>query len=288
MTELLEISKLIKERFSCRIYRNTPIAETKRQALTEFMRTLPAGPFGSTAHFSLVSASENDSQSLKGLGTYGFIQNPTGFIIGTIQESKNDLEDFGYQMEQIILCATSLQLGTCWLGGSFTRSAFARKVEAGPQDFIPAVTSIGEIIDADEARQGLLRRQINADQRLPWETLFFDGDFSQPLSHQAAGIWATPLEMVRIGPSGSNKQPWRVVKDGNQWHFFMQRSKGYRENTLTRFLGVADIQRVDMGIAMCHFELTCRELGLTGHWATIPKVIGPSDYQAEYIVTWIN
>jgi nitroreductase len=288
MTELFEISKLIRERFSCRVYRDTPIPETKRQALMEFMHALPAGPFGSTAHFCLVSATENDSQALKGLGTYGFIQNPMGFIIGTIQESKHDLEDFGYQMEQIILFATSLQLGTCWLGGSFTRSSFAHKVNAGPQDLIPAVTSIGEMIDPGEARQGLLRRQINADQRLPWETLFYDGDFSLPLSPEAAGIWATALEMIRIGPSGSNKQPWRVVKDDGQWHFFMQRSKGYRENTLTRFLGVADIQRLDMGIAMCHFELTCRELGLAGHWATIPTKIEPPSNQAEYTVSWVN
>ena len=29
---------------------------------------------------------------------------------------------------------------------------------------------------------------------------------------------------------------------------------------------MADLQRVDMGIAMCHFELAARERGLAGRW----------------------
>ena len=36
---------------------------------------------------------------------------------------------------------------------------------------------------------------------------------------------------------------------------------------------MADLQRVDMGIAMCHFELTCNELGIKGKEAT-PYLLG--------------
>jgi len=31
---------------------------------------------------------------------------------------------------------------------------------------------------------------------------------------------------------------------------------------------MADLQRVDMGIAMCHFELAVREAGIEGRWVT--------------------
>ena len=39
------------------------------------------------------------------------------------------------------------------------------------------------------------------------------------------------LEMVRRGPSASNKQPWRVVRAGERWHLYLQRTRGYGRAT---------------------------------------------------------
>jgi hypothetical protein len=52
-------------------------------------------------------------------------------------------------------------------------------------------------------------------------------------------------------------------------------------------LDVADIQRLDMGIAMCHFELTARELGLPGKWACAEPSIKKPDGLTEYTVSWV-
>jgi nitroreductase len=286
MPEILSYKKLIYQRFSCRTYSEEPISDEKRIKLHEFMRMLEPGPFGNIPDFHLIAAKQGDSQALKDLGTYGFIQGATGFIIGTCNSGNKELEDFGYQMEKIILFATSLNLGTCWLGGSFTRSTFAKKINAPKDTIIPAVTSIGEMIDSEQARKGLIRRQINADKRLPWENLFFMDNFDHPLTQEIAQEWTEPLEMVRIGPSASNKQPWRIVQAGNNFHFFLQRTRGYRESALTRFLGVADIQHLDMGIAMCHFEQSLKELGLPGKWILKDPNILNKDELTEYIVTW--
>ena len=51
---------------------------------------------------------------------------------------EKNLEDFGYTMERIILFATDLGLGTCWLGGSFTKSRFAEKISANGSERVPA------------------------------------------------------------------------------------------------------------------------------------------------------
>ncbi len=40
----------------------------------------------------------------------------------------------------------------------------------------------------------------------------------QPLSREEAREYAEVLEMVRIGPSASKKQPWRNVTDGADLH----------------------------------------------------------------------
>jgi hypothetical protein len=93
--------------------------------------------------------------------------------------------------------------------------------------------------------------------------------------------------MVRIAPSASNKQPWRVVKDGQRWHFYMQRTPGYREDPLKIFLGLCDLQRLDLGIALCHFEFAAKEAGLTGHWVEDRPDIAPLA-QTEYIASWTS
>jgi hypothetical protein len=282
------IIETIRQRFSCRRFLETPIDETKQQDLQGFIDSLPPGPFGTRPRFRLAAATQADVTSLRGLGTYGFIRGAAGFIIGAVEPGEKDLEDYGYSMEAIILQATRLCLGTCWLGGTFTKSGFARRIELKTGETIPAVTAIGEYTGPVQARQGLVSGMANANRRLAWDRLFFDRRFDTPLDHSTVGAYAMPLSMVRIGPSASNKQPWRVVKDGQSWHFYLQRTPGYRRDPLKILLELCDLQRLDMGIAFCHFELTAREMGLAGHWVVDdPHTPGPSP-QIEYIASWVG
>ena len=48
----------------------------------------------------------------------------------------------------------------------------------------------------------------------------------------------------------------------------------------------ADLQRIDMGIAMCHFALSTAELGLNGSWQNIP--LPPPGPGMEYTLSWIE
>jgi hypothetical protein len=281
------ITEIIKQRFSCRTYLNVPIEAEKRQRLEGFVAAAETGPLGAQARFKLVAATEGDRQALRGLGTYGLIKGATGFILGAVGDASHNLEDFGYLMEQIILLATSLDLGTCWLGGTFTRSSFADKMALRNGELMPAVTSVGHIADKPRFMDRLIRRGAGADHRLPWERLFFDHRFDIPLSRQDAGTHAVALEMVRLGPSASNKQPWRIVKDGEVWHLYLQRTPGYGQAVGRRSAG-ADLQRVDMGIAMCHFESTVQELDLEGHWIIEEPAIEKPDDLTEYTASWIG
>ena len=129
---------------------------------------------------------------------------------------------------------------------------------------------------------------MKANRRFPVEQLFFADEFGNPLVMDAAGEYAHPLEMVRRAPSASNKQPWRIVQVGNAWHFYLQRTKGYGKGTLLfRMLRLADLQRVDIGIAMCHFELTARSLGLRGRWIEEDPKLKLKE-NIEYTITWVH
>ncbi len=280
------VTEIIQQRFSCRVYLDKPIAEEKRQLLADFVSSLKTGPLGTLARFELVAATEQDRKSLTGLGTYGFIKGATGYIVGAVEPADKNLEDYGYLMERAILFATDIELGTCWLGGSFTKSSFANKISATGEELVPAATSLGYM--ADKSRSDAIRRQIGADHRLPRENLFFRKRFGTPLSPEQAGAYAAPLEMARLGPSASNKQPWRIIQDGTAWHFYLQRTRGYGDSLAFKLLGLADLQRVDMGIAMSHFQLTAAELGLSGQWAVQEPGIEKPDRLTEYIVSWVG
>ena len=189
-------------------------------------------------------------------------------------------------MESLILLATDLGLGSCWLGGFFTRGSFAQRIGLESGERIPAVASIGEIADRTVARAGTLRRLVGGARRIAGEKMAFDGRSASPMSPEAAGGFATAMEMVRLAPSASNRQPWRILREGALWHFFLSRTPGYRGGLGGKLLKIEDIQRVDIGIAMCHFEYTLQESGMSGRWVRNRPAISIPDPLAEYIVSW--
>jgi nitroreductase len=279
------ITEIIKQRFSCRTYQGRPIEENIRAGLENAIAAETTGPLGTPLRFKLTSDTMQNGQALKGLTTYGMIKNPSGFIVGAAAGAARNLEDYGFALERIILYATDLGLGTCWLGGTFSRSSFARSIGLSPNEELPAVVSVGYCIDPGQARNAFFRRMVGSKNRLAWENLFYENNFDAPLAREAAGPYSEALDMVRAGPSASNKQPWRIVKHGPLWHFYLKRTKGYG-GIAKKLLKLADIQRVDIGIAMCHFQLTAQEFGLKGAWRVqAPAITVPEDL-TEYIVTW--
>ncbi len=286
---------LIARRYSCRTYLERPITDADQRRLLDFMATRTVGPLGSHARFGLLAAAPDDSRALRRLGTYGFIKGATGFITGAVRHAPRDLEDYGYLLEEVILYATALGLGTCWLGATFTRSTFVRRFGGLERDeTMPAVVSTGYPGDDGTER---IREREEGDRRLPADELFFEGRYGEPLPASSAGGYARALEAVRMGPSATNKQPWRIVRGaaaacgggaaaGRDWHFLLHRTKGYGKGSLTfKALRIADLQRVDLGIAMCHFALVAREAGLDGDWVVDDPGLALPD-GVEYTATW--
>ena len=227
--------------------------------------------------FILVNNNDIDGRSVNKLGTYGFMSGARSFIVGIMDKQEKDALEFGFLFEKIVLFATDLGLQTCWLGGTFNKSDFQQSASILENEFIPIVSPVGFKKEKPRFLESAMRTVVGADKRKPWNELFFEGNSAVPLSEDNAGSYAIPLEMVRLGPSASNKQPWRIIKDINAFHFFLCRTKGY---------GVTfyDLQKNDIGIAKCHFELSANELGLKGNWQEMKNINTPIGW--EYISTW--
>ena len=275
----------IDRRYSCRTYLERPIAAADREALTAFMLQKTTGPLGSAVRFGLIAASPDDAGALRRLGTYGFIKGATGYIAGAVRKGPGDLEDFGYLLEEVILLATELGLGTCWLGGTFTRSSFTSRFGGvGRDETMPAVVSVG--YPGDDGTERIREREEGA-RRFPPDELFFDDEFGRPLGREGRDGYDEALEAVRMAPSATNKQPWRIVRRGDDWHFYLVRTKGYGKGSpFFKVLRIADLQRVDLGIAMCHFELVARECGQAGRWLVDDPGLTLPGPGIEYTATW--
>jgi nitroreductase len=280
----MDARTLIDRRYSCRTYLEQPISPEDQEALEECMARSTRGPLGTPARFGLVAASSDDEGALKRLGTYGFIKGARGFIVGAVRKGPGDLEDYGYLLEEVILEATRIGLGTCWLGGTFTRSTFTSRFGGvGRDEVIPAVVSTGYPGDDGAER---IRQREEGTRRFPPGELFFAGEPGVPLGAETDG-YDEALEAVRMAPSATNKQPWRIVRRGDDWHFYLFRTKGYGKGSpWFKLLRIADLQRVDMGIAMCHFELVARQSGLDGGWSVADPGLALPGPGIEYTATW--
>ena len=227
--------------------------------------------------FFIAGKGDSNSSDNKKMGTYGVISGANSFIIGILDKSETDAVEFGYLFEKIILSATDLGLQTCWLGGTFNRNDFLEKANVSENEIIAIISPVGIKSAKSKIVEKAMRAVAGSDHRKPWSELFFNENSSNALTKEDADRYAVPLEMVRLAPSASNKQPWRIIKTSQGYDFFLSRTKGYGA------LGF-DMQKNDLGIAKCHFELAANELGLKGNWDIKSNIVVTDEW--EYIETW--
>lgn len=277
---MVHISEIIQKRYSCRSYSDRPVEDSVLQKISDPVSARHIGPFGNSPRFVLIAMDALPRKEWKNLGTYGVIKNARLYLAGMISPAPMANEDYGYCMEKLILDATDLGLNTCWLGGTFAISAFGRAAGMRRNELLPAVTPVGYAASRRSLTERVMRGFAGSDHRLPWSSLFFNGNTATSLTTEEAGVYGEVLENVRLAPSASNKQPWRLIfeKTRNAFLFYLSRSFGYRQ------LRDVSLQEIDMGITMCHFDLTVRELGIKGKWQQ-DEPAGQIK-SLEYVATW--
>lgn len=267
----MKIIETIQKRRSVRTYTDKPLNNEHTAQIQQFINQLQA-PFGINARIELISV--NTNETLIKLGTYGWIKGAQDYLALIYEDAPFAETAAAYMFEQAILFCTDLGLGTCWLGGSFSRNDFKKQIELQPNEKLRIVSPVGYGYAGDKQRF-LEKYIVNADTkhttRKPFDELFFDKQFENPLTEITAGKYFKPLEMVRLAPSANNKQEWRVLFDEQALHFY---KKPY-----------LNFDTIDMGIALCHFELSCKELGIGGAYMILNDV--PVSDKLQYVISWM-
>lgn len=266
-----KITEHIKARRSVRTFGSRILDKQDKEILASFMETIE-NPYQIPVAFKWLDAREHGLTCPVVVGT-------DLYVGGKVQSVPNASVAFGYSFEMLVLKAQSMGIGTVCLGGTMNRSAFEQAMELGESEMMPCASPLGYPAGKMSLRETMMRKGVKADERLAFQELFFDGSFEVPMTKERAGFWAEPLEMVRLAPSAVNRQPWRVVISDNAAHFYLKRSKGFRQDARL------DMQKIDMGIALGHFALTAEENGLNlCFMQDDPKLEQGSD--TEYIATY--
>ena len=264
----MSIQELIRARRSVRSFDGRALDEaTKEKLLSCDMEN----PYGIPVTVKFLSAKDH------GLSC-PVVTDCDLYVGGRVKDVPKACVAFGFSFERFVLYAQSLGLGTVWLGGTMNRDAYEKAMKLTCDELMLCASPVGYPAAKMSMRESMMRKVIKADERLAFEELFFDGDFTTPLTKEKAGKYATALEMVRLAPSAVNKQPWRVVVAGDSVHFYLVRSKGVGHGEKL------DMQMIDMGIALCHFALTAEELGL--EMAFVEENPNIANAEGEYIASY--
>jgi len=194
------------------------------------------------------------------------------------------LEDYAFVMEKAILFLTALGFATCWLGASFRKSHFADRLKPADGEIIPAVSPVGLAAGQLRLQEKIGSKIYKPRTRKPMSDLFFSERMGKQLTGTADQL--LPFEWVRLAPSARNKQPWRILVQGASHHFYIDRAPGMRKKD--QRLGVADLERLDLGIAMAHFDMGVKALGGKGTWLVEQPGLEDLPGSYEYLATFFR
>lgn len=166
------ISEIIRKRYSCRSFSDEFVEDAILKKLSLLADETQPGPFGGKPRFQIIGTNALDPRKWKKLGTYGVIKNARLYLAGIMKRDCLEL-DYGYVKECLILKATEMGLGTCWLGGTFSSGGFALASALKQDEILATVSPLGYAAESKSMTERIMRRLAGSDQRKSWSNIFY-------------------------------------------------------------------------------------------------------------------
>lgn len=187
------------------------------------------------------------------LGSYGKISGAPAFLAFLGREDLSYMEErVGYGGEAVILEAAALELGSCWVSGTFKTEKVMAALELKEGEKIYAISPLGYPEERPTISERILKTVISSKKRMDLKKLIINND---NLKEQPQWI-ETALETARLAPSALNRQPWR----------FKIEEKAVTIELDSREENEERQKNLDCGIAMLHLEIGALKAGVKGSW----------------------
>ncbi|MFO7881936.1 MAG: nitroreductase family protein [Kosmotogaceae bacterium] len=168
-----------------------------------------------------------------------------GSIYAKVEDKDNDnLVDYGFQGQQILMLLFVNDYGTCWMAKS-------------PEKNVPAVITFGVPKDKSSLKSSIFRYISQGDDRKPLDKLYEKN--VEDLNENQKKL----LETIRWSPSSLNKQPWKfkfteegkklILKSNSPINLGIALSNAYM--AALSIFGKAKVEKVEDNV----YALTVRE-----------------------------
>lgn len=197
--------ELLKHRKSVRSFASSPISVEVRNRLRSEATYVNSHEAGLNFHVCF-----DDDAPFRGVGrSYGMFRNVSDYLAVVIDPTFPDTyERAGYFAEQWVMEAVKSGLGTCFVGGTFSASHIAARMEV--YEKLPFVVAFGIPEESKTTLIAKLGMKIAHRKHRP-ARFFYDGDDAEyERARRAIGWLDCALESVACAPSSLNKQPVRL------------------------------------------------------------------------------
>lgn len=223
----MNLLEAIQVRSSRRTYLETPIAEDKRRQIEDMIHTM-----NEQGGLCMRLIQDEPTAFGKFLRSYGMFKGVRNYVLLIGKSEKDMRERIGYYGEKLVLAATQLGLGTCWVGGTFDRSPVETHVKEG-ETFCGVIT-IGNIESDKSFMERLITKVTHRKTKPVSEMMESDGEVPE--------WFLTGMAAVQKAPSAVNAQP--VVFT-------------YKKGIVSAHITAEKYghEKTDLGIAKLHFEI---------------------------------
>ena len=249
----VEILEAIRRRTSVRSYEERSVEPDHLERLLALAKT--AKPLtDASPRVALVNGAEQTQRIISHvIGSYGLVLTPPHLLVGVMpQESDLARIDLGYVLEQTVLEATKLGLGTCWITGTYDAQSAGDAVGLTQREVAAAVIALGYPGERGWKRihTRTIRRLAGGRKRKPLPEIVFSEQWGNPWSPEGTDpALVSLLEHARMAPSAVNRQPWRFIVQAD-----------------AIVLALANPKPIDAGIVMAHVTLAAKALELQAQW----------------------
>ncbi|MEG2983354.1 MAG: nitroreductase family protein [Peptostreptococcaceae bacterium] len=141
-------------------------------------------------------------------------------------------DSVGYAGEELILKLTEMGLATSWLDNTFNKESVLDFVHLEDNEIPAMLIAFG----FPESKDGLFRKEEENIDRKPLKQI----------AKKVDEKWNDIIECVRLSPSYKNSQPWRFYQGNEGLNIYFKKDSN------------EEINQVNMGIALKHFEIACK------------------------------
>ncbi|WP_432667560.1 nitroreductase family protein [Wukongibacter baidiensis] len=275
----MKLNKIIKDRRSVREYKDKKVEKNLLEDLLAALSNKRRLQEDIELDFQLIEDGEEAYKKLDGLvGYFGkVIKAPHYFYI--VSETKDGyLENSGYFGESIVLRATDLGLGTCWIEVSENVDQVKEALNIKKEGEIVGLLAIGYPKNENKVSGIFSNKGKSISPLTEFGYPNIDIKYSdKPVSERKSiedivylKEWGTQTTIedlenrgmadvfyyMRLAPSWGNRQPWKFIIDGGKVILAVAKDEKVSEK----------VARIEAGIAMLYFELMSHEMGIPGGW----------------------